>query len=754
MADTDGDDKAEHTGGMIALVPSAADAAKLTVAHPNGEDADELHTTIGYLGDDVMSQLSADDRGAILASAARVAASHPPVAASVMGHALFNPDDPDRDPCAVYLVTGDGLAAVRGALAEHDRSEFPIWLPHMTAGYGVDPGALSYTGPVTYDRLRVALAGQYHDFPLGAGGDGADDGDEDEALAEAAADGVQINTDDDDGPVMDEDDLDRKADPGDVEVKNKVATQAGATRYHVAIGTELGQARDANAAKAQNNPRAKDQYDSLVNADPKNMRAMLDQLDTADLKSLTAMTYSFRSSNPKVVAARLALAAALRRNGLDVNDYGGLGKSKAKTGAAAKVKTAAKTVAKAKTAKTTTAGRTAIAGSVDQRGVGNGEVGAKEHARLVAEGWKPRPGDKSGRLYPPAKGAPVPDDDNDLPWWDLEGKAAAKGKNDKPVAKSGPKTPGKVKCRFCTADATTRVKRSDSPGGVNVCDKHTALAKAAGGKVTGTEKIGDGDDSGKDSGGGKDSGKAKAKAKSTPPWVKGKALSADDLATLDAHTLVGLIEEKVTSANPHAAKLREYWAHGKGRAKWMPGTPGDFDRLRRHLAKFVPPQMLNGLTANIHKLATGEWPGKTAHTGKGNRGKPLVVGGKDGQPEGIEVKTALLTTSDLDDADDTVDLDKDDDPLGGDDAVSMALDRYGDMADELTSEEAYEQALADQVDWTLTADGTLAPSVDDDLTPDNTDAEYLAPGAGSDTDDGSDDDEPLDPAARLEELFA
>lgn len=77
------------------------------------------------------------------------------------------------------------------------------------------------------------------------------------------------------------------------------------------------------------------------------------------------------------------------------------------------------------------------------------------------------------------------------------------------------------------------------------------------------------------------------------------------------------VETKVMSPSPNAAKLRSYWAHGEGRAKWNPGTPGDFKRLRRKLRKYVKnPKILNGLTANIHKLATGEWPGPKAHTGK------------------------------------------------------------------------------------------------------------------------------------------
>lgn len=57
-------------------------------------------------------------------------------------------------------------------------------------------------------------------------------------------------------------------------------------------------------------------------------------------------------------------------------------------------------------------------------------------------------------------------------------------------------------------------------------------------------------------------------------------------------------------------RLRRYWTRGKGAAKIRWGFPGDFNRCRRHLAKYVKPQYLNGYCANRHYDATGFWPGK------------------------------------------------------------------------------------------------------------------------------------------------
>lgn len=104
------------------------------------------------------------------------------------------------------------------------------------------------------------------------------------------------------------------------------------------------------------------------------------------------------------------------------------------------------------------------------------------------------------------------------------------------------------------------------------------------------------------------------------------------------------VEFKVTSPGPGATRLREYWARNpKGRAKWRPGSGGDFNRLRRHLAKYVHnPKILNGLAANIHKMATGEWPGKNAHTIRAKPGKPLTYGIKSVVAwESVEQKDAL-----------------------------------------------------------------------------------------------------------------
>lgn len=65
------------------------------------------------------------------------------------------------------------------------------------------------------------------------------------------------------------------------------------------------------------------------------------------------------------------------------------------------------------------------------------------------------------------------------------------------------------------------------------------------------------------------------------------------------------------------ARLRRYWTKGKGAAKIKWGVPGDFNRCRRQLAKYVKnPDYLAGTCANMHKEALGVWPGREGNVGR------------------------------------------------------------------------------------------------------------------------------------------
>lgn len=196
-----------HTGGMLALVPSNPNMLRV----PDGDPPEELHLTLAYLGDDVTEWqpediaavhrivLEATDWQALVdryraeevAEGTEEPGMNPmhapgqegPLEGSIFSHAIFNPNgDNGHDPATVYLLdgTGDraGIEYLAGELCHRvedaiGTTRFPDqhrpFVPHVTAGYGVPVENLTYTGPVTFDRLRVALGDAVTDYPLGGG---------------------------------------------------------------------------------------------------------------------------------------------------------------------------------------------------------------------------------------------------------------------------------------------------------------------------------------------------------------------------------------------------------------------------------------------------------------------------------------------------------------------------------------------------------------------------------------------------------
>ncbi|MGA5033382.1 ADP-ribosyltransferase [Streptomyces cellulosae] len=172
-----------HTGAMIALVPAQADAERLAL--DGGEPVDELHCTLLFLGD---ADDWDDDQRARLIDALRtsVEADLPqPVHALAFGVNQWNPasddpawvyavgDDPDHDSPDLrlaHLVARDAIARTDG-LPEIPRQHSP-WVAHTTAAYAPDTWPFDAMnerlGPVTYDRLRIAFAGDTTDIPLGS----------------------------------------------------------------------------------------------------------------------------------------------------------------------------------------------------------------------------------------------------------------------------------------------------------------------------------------------------------------------------------------------------------------------------------------------------------------------------------------------------------------------------------------------------------------------------------------------------------
>ena len=167
---------AVHTGAMIALVPTDEDAARLAL--PDGEPAGQLHVTLAYLGEAAdWDPADLEAVGNRLSDSSQYLA---PLDAKLFGAAYWNPQS--DSPAWVWSVgdgpdspdsLGDAHYAAWSAL---DNTGYPVpaphtpWVAHMTAVYDVADRLAELServGPVTFDRLRLAVGGTHYDFPLG-----------------------------------------------------------------------------------------------------------------------------------------------------------------------------------------------------------------------------------------------------------------------------------------------------------------------------------------------------------------------------------------------------------------------------------------------------------------------------------------------------------------------------------------------------------------------------------------------------------
>lgn len=186
-----------HIGAMIALVPTEEDAARLAVE--GGEDADELHVTLAYLGEAALIPEEVQDD--VVECVARCVADRVSIVGNGFAVAIFNPetgmtastgwelDEVDDlvagaggpDPCVVLLLSGQQLPgfqeyvvrAVAASFAQAGMKMQPQhepWVAHLTLVYTGDADLSYFTdrvGPVTFDRVRVAFGGDVYDIPLG-----------------------------------------------------------------------------------------------------------------------------------------------------------------------------------------------------------------------------------------------------------------------------------------------------------------------------------------------------------------------------------------------------------------------------------------------------------------------------------------------------------------------------------------------------------------------------------------------------------
>lgn len=162
----------EHTGIMVALVPSAEDAQRLALE--TGETVDDLHVTLFYFGD--ASAMPLDRRRNLTYTIAAEVARFGPLVGKAFGFGVFNPTT-DK-PALVLNVGGDAIASFRRELDWQlwPSDQYQPWVAHLTLAYltptseALSPAGLgelaARMGSITFDRVRVAFAGESVDIPF------------------------------------------------------------------------------------------------------------------------------------------------------------------------------------------------------------------------------------------------------------------------------------------------------------------------------------------------------------------------------------------------------------------------------------------------------------------------------------------------------------------------------------------------------------------------------------------------------------
>lgn len=181
----------------------------------------------------------------------------------------------------------------------------------------------------------------------------------------------------------------------------RVASGAGGGQFTTSQQSAGGAPRDAQAAAAQQNGQAHTQFDQLKNMTPAQRAAFLASLPPAQLQALAAFAYSAKTSDPTIVASRIALANALGKRGLKPPQVGGGGAGVRKAAGGAKGKGGA--------GKGKSGGAKAHKAAGGKAHKAAAKPKPKDHPPKPAHGHKPRrvkPSASSQRATPPPKPKP------------------------------------------------------------------------------------------------------------------------------------------------------------------------------------------------------------------------------------------------------------------------------------------------------------------------------------------------------------
>lgn len=151
------------TGAMVALYPSP-DVAR-ALAQKGGEDPDQIHLTLAYLGPAAGITDAAGLRNAV----GRWASKTPVMSGEVSGTGTFTAGS---QPVAYASADVPPLPEARQQLVEAlQRAGFPPseahgFTPHLTLAYSPDSEPDTANHPLTFDHAALVLGSERWDFPL------------------------------------------------------------------------------------------------------------------------------------------------------------------------------------------------------------------------------------------------------------------------------------------------------------------------------------------------------------------------------------------------------------------------------------------------------------------------------------------------------------------------------------------------------------------------------------------------------------
>lgn len=176
----------EHlSGAMIALMPSEEDASRLRIG--GGELSEQLHLTLYFLGEG--SDWDEQGRNSLINAVIDRTADAGPIWTAGRAFGVAHWNGGAENPCWVLNVTDiseddqdDGYTSLEGIRelvtdgleSSHADADIPTqhspWIPHVCLAYTDDLSLAeeleNRLGMITFDRIRIAFAGDYTDIQL------------------------------------------------------------------------------------------------------------------------------------------------------------------------------------------------------------------------------------------------------------------------------------------------------------------------------------------------------------------------------------------------------------------------------------------------------------------------------------------------------------------------------------------------------------------------------------------------------------